>query len=126
MNTISKKEAIKLMNGHYDRPVLNYKNTCFSNINSSKDVWWFDISLQRISKSEVINILVYDYKTNSIYHLIVPTHYFNENRNKFAIREDRACVSIELSCDETNKFQDIRPTSGRMKFSEFLKAECCL
>lgn len=61
---MKKATAIQQMNNLYGDSVLNNKNTCFANINKSKDVWWFDISLKRLETGEELNLLTYNHRLN--------------------------------------------------------------
>jgi len=123
---MDKRTAIKVMNSHYHQEVFNNSNALFSNINACKDVWWFDIPLKKLSSHIEINLLVYDYKARVIHHLCVPINYLKTRLDKLHIREDRKCISLELSTEEYMLFKDIRPRSGKLNFSQYLKASVTL
>lgn len=117
----SKNEAIGLFNRQSGNSLHN-STTHFANINSSKPVWWFDISVKKITSGKVntIDILVFHNKANSLHYLRVPTTYIIENFDKFYVREDKNSVSLELSSERSNQFQDVRPASGKMPFAQFV------
>ncbi|MGE0087677.1 MAG: hypothetical protein AB7S75_24970 [Desulfococcaceae bacterium] len=124
-NKLSKNDAMAAIN-KVNGILLKNNSTHFANINSSKSVWWFDISVKKI-KSEDFNIPTFDFlifnnKENQLHHLRVPTEYIRDNLDQFHIRNDdkKKSVSLELSSDKINLFQDIRPGSGRMPFAQFL------
>jgi hypothetical protein len=119
---MDKKTAIKITNEHYQNNLLINKNVCFSNINKEKEVWWFDVSLKKLSEIEEINLLMFDDKSRVICHLCVPTDYFNSNLEHFKVRTEKNCISLELSAEKHMLFKDVRPTSSGLKFDEFLKA----
>ena len=117
---LSKNAAITAINR--DSPVsLRNSTTHFANINSSKSVWWFDISVEKFTseKYTTLDILVFDNETNELHYLRVPTQYIGENLQKFHVRSDQNSVSLELSSERSNRFQDIRPKSARMPFAQF-------
>lgn len=101
---------------------LHNSTTHFANLNSSKSVWWFDIPAEKFTagKHNALDILVFSDETNELHHLRVPTAYVRENRERFHVREDKNSLSLELSSELNNRFQDVRPTSGRMPFAQFL------
>lgn len=72
---IGKAEAIARMKRRPIGATLSRRNTHFANINSQKEVWWFDVPCSKISvgEVEVINLLLFDHRTNELHHLIVPT-----------------------------------------------------
>jgi len=49
-----------------------------------------------------------------------PVNFLRDNLGKFHIREKKQCISPELSAFGGNQFQDVRPTSKRLQFKEFL------
>ena len=118
---MDKKTAIKLLNDHFAHNIFNNSNVNFSNINTAKDVWWFDIPLKKISSSEEINLLMHDDKKHLIYHLCIPSEYFKSNIDMLHVRDEKHCISLELSTQEHLLFKDIRPKSGKLDFSKFLK-----
>ncbi len=123
---MDKKTAIKILNNYYEQVRFNNINSLFSNINASKDVWWFDIPLKKLSSHTEINLLLYDDKTDTIHHLRVPIEYLKSNLDKLHVREDKDCISLELSTEEYMLFKDIRPKSGKLNFSQFLKISVTL
>ncbi|MEE4359434.1 MAG: hypothetical protein V2I97_23380 [Desulfococcaceae bacterium] len=69
-----------------------------------------------------LDLLIFNDKKNQLHHLRVPTDYIRDKLDQFHIRNDdkKKSVSLELSSDKINLFQDIRPGSGRMPFAQFL------
>jgi hypothetical protein len=121
---MEKREAIRRANQLYKATVLNNHNTHFSNINAAKDVWWFDIPLEKVSSSTemILHLLLYDDRSNELHHLRVPTSYFRENRLQLVIREKKKTISLELSAARSRLFQDVRPTAGGVRFGQFLNS----
>lgn len=120
---IEKADAIARMKGRPIRATLNRRNTHFANINSQKEVWWFDIPCSKIAagKTEDINLLLFDHRTDELHHLIVPAAYSRANLAGLVIREEKGTISLELSAEASNMFQDVRPTGGGVKFRQFVE-----
>ncbi len=120
-SNLSKRDAIAIINAHNNVPLTN-ATTHFANINSGKSVWWFDIPVKKFisGKFETINLLLYDNNDGLLHHLSVNINQIKDNLDSVYIREDKECISLELSAQKYNRFQDIRPGSGRMDFSQFL------
>ncbi len=120
---LSKPEAIEAINRESASSLnLNNNNTHFSNVNSSKSVWWFDIPVVKFTsgKYDALNLLVVSADAKTMHHLRVPTSYVRDNLCHFHVREDKNTISLELSSQNSNKFQDVRPGSGNMPFSQFV------
>jgi hypothetical protein len=120
---MKKTEAIKIINGKLGTPDLNNRNTHFANLNSAKDVWWFDIPILKALSSDIdfLHLLVYHPKETKVYHLKVPTTVFQNNRTKFVIRTDKNSYSLELSAKHLNFLKDVRPGCGSVSFLEFVQ-----
>ena len=101
---------------------LQTHTTAFANVNWSKEVWWFDIPLAKIGASgcDALDLLVATADTKLLHHLHVPLAWLRENLSSFHIRDDKQCVSLEISSREGDLFRDIRPGSKRMQFARYL------
>src|SRR5215216_952525 len=86
-----KREAIRRKNQIYKVAELNNRNTHFSNINASKDVWWFDIPLKKVNPGadRMLHLLLYDHRSREIHHLRVPTTYIRDNLSQLVIRDEK-------------------------------------
>jgi hypothetical protein len=93
----------------------------FANINSSKDVWWYDIPLHLISSAtlDYIDLLAYDNRSDELHHLPVPIKYIKRFLPGLVIREKKNTISLELSADPYKPFEDVRPGGRRIDFSVF-------
>jgi hypothetical protein len=119
---MNRQTAIALINQGHQKPMLHGGNTSFANINAAKDVWWFDISLQRVAQPTAglfVHLLPFDQRCATLHHLKIPTSYFQENLPKLVVRNDRMAISLELSADSRNLFQDMRPGSAGVGFAQF-------
>ncbi len=118
---ISKKDAIAIVSRACGSS-LQSTTTHFANVNSSKSVWWFDIAVEKFTSGvyESLDLLVVTSDGKVVHYLHVPTSYVSENISSFHIRKDKKSVSLELSTEQRNIFQDIRPGGNRMQFDQFL------
>ena len=71
---MEKREALRRANTNRAGAPLGHHNTHFANINSQKDVWWYDIPMAKISDSDLaeINLLLYDHRTDELHHQQFP------------------------------------------------------
>jgi len=74
----------------------------FANVNSSKDVWWLDIPVGKLSQAGNSNItlLLYDHRSGKLHYLDVPKTYFIDNQSNSSF-EPKRDVSV-LNCPLTN------------------------
>lgn len=122
---LGKRDAISRMNREYGAAVLQFPTTHFANINAAKDVWWFDIPIDKTvpAAGEKLDLLVYDFRKDQLYHLRVPTEYFRQHMKDFSKRDDKDTISLWLSSEGTNLFRDLRSTNGGVPFAQFLLKE---
>jgi hypothetical protein len=120
---MNKNEAIKIMNKRIGNPSPNSRNTHFANVNSAKNVWWFDIPTSKAFSQNIdhLHLLVYQPMGDELSHLNVPTYFFIQNRSGFIIREEKGTISLELSCEKATFLKDIRPGSGQVSFIDFVQ-----
>ena len=120
---MNKNEAIKIINRRTGFNSLNSRNTHFANVNSAKNVWWFDIPTSKAFSQNIphLHLLVYQHKGDELFHLKVPTNFFLKNRSGFIIREEKGTISLELSAEKATFLKDVRPGSGQLSFKEFLQ-----
>ena len=120
---MKKNEAIKTINMRTGSNSLNNSNTHFANVNTAKNVWWFDIPTSKAFSQNIshLHLLVYQNDRNELYHLKVPTSFFIKNKSSFIVREEKKTISLELSAYSSNFLKDVRPGSGQLSFDEFLQ-----
>ena len=101
---------------------LDVKHTQFSNINVAKDVWWIDVPLARLDDDELrqIDLLLFDDRSSELHHLVVPTDYLREHLDQLTVRANKKCVQLELNAREPNRFQNVKPISSEVGFSQFV------
>lgn len=120
---MNKNEAIKIINRRIGSNLLNNRNTHFANVNSAKNVWWFDIPTSKAFSQNIphLHLLVYQPHGDELFHLKVPTGFFIKNRSGFIIREEKETISLELSVDKSTFLKDVRPGSKKISFKDFLQ-----
>ena len=118
---IRKPEAIAIAN-RGGAMQLRTNTTAFANVNSSQEVWWFDIPLAKVvaERYDAIDLLVVTSDVRLLHHLRVPVAWLRENLSNFHVRIDKQAVSLELSSREVNLFQDTRSGSKKIQFVRFL------
>lgn len=118
---MDKSKAVDQTNRRCNTSELSLHNTHFANVNAKKDVWWVDLPLPEVSLDGAgeINLLLYDHRSEEVHYLQIPTEYFRANMIHLVIRDDKGCISLELSADGRNLFQDVRPTGGGVRFAQF-------
>ncbi len=113
---MNKQKAIELLQ---ELPSIHKENTRFSNINTSKDVWWVEIPAVKFEKD--LNILLHTGK--AILWLFVKGNTFKNFSNFFSTRTDNEAISIELGCAKNSNYLiDIRPGGTKINFNPFLIA----
>lgn len=122
---ISKAEALRRVNQGSKLTLLDHHNTVFSNINRGMPgIWWLDIPIEKVAsgpKDKILNILLYDYPSDMVHHLKVPSGYLLGRLARLQIRKDNNKISLWLSTKSTNLFQDVRAGDGGVRFAEFLQ-----
>lgn len=117
---MDKRSAIDTWNRH-NRARLHRSSTHFANVNARKPVWWLDIPTDEIfDLTESAIDLLLAQPDGNLYHLRVSKEWLIEHLPQFALRKDKDAISLELSALAADRFRDVRPTSGRLRFSEFL------
>ena len=118
--SMSKPEARR----HAQRCGVSLADIRFANINRTKpSVWFFHIPLKNIQREGDITLLLYDNRNSKLHCLQVPTAYFKQNQPKLRVRDDKDCISLELSTGKPDLFRDTIG-KGRISFAQFHRGEC--
>lgn len=122
---MDKSAAIAELNRRGVTPLLTSQNTRFANVSESKAVWWLDLPLHYVFNDTggAVNLLLAGSRDEELFHLRVPKVWLTENIEEFAVRNDKSVISLELSCESHNLFQDVRPTSRGLHFEQFRVVE---
>ncbi|MGA7260489.1 MAG: hypothetical protein WA709_01550 [Stellaceae bacterium] len=114
--------AIRHGNQRCTSAAMQGHNTHFSNINTSKDVWWLDIPKRKIEQpsTDALHLLLCDDRLGEqrFYHLQVPISYLQKNIRDFRIRDDTDKIHLELAIAGSNIFQDVIGP-GLVRFAQF-------
>lgn len=114
---MKKKELIDYINQNY-QVTLDVSNTSYSNINKSKNVWWFNVPVNKFT--EDVHLLL---NTQEYALWVVLPKGFAEG-TPFRIREDITAVDLEISADKNNMYlQDVKSGGTGFDFSGFVKEE---
>ena len=98
----------------------------WSSVNHGDDVWWLDIPLKKVrvpAAEDSLHILLYDFRTRKIHHLLVPTLFLRENSNnmKLFVRKAKDTIHLHLSANRADHkfFQDVKVHKGGLHFARF-------
>ncbi len=118
---MDKDSAIHAWNSRSPSARMHRSSTHFANVNARKPVWWLDIPIVEIFDvtEPAINLLLAESDGN-LHHLRVMKAWLIDHIGQLARRQDKDVISLELSTLAGNRFQDVRPTSGRLRFDEFV------
>jgi hypothetical protein len=112
---MTKKEIIQYINLNY-KAGLSSKNTSYSKINKSKEVWWFNVPV--IKFAEDVNLLLNSEK--QVLWVLLPKGF--AKGVPFKIREDKNAVDLEISADRNFKYlHDVKSGGTGFDFKEFVK-----
>lgn len=115
----TKKEIIEYINKTAGADLTN-KNTSYSKINKSKEVWWFNVKLDRFA--EDVHLLL-NTETKVIW-LKLPKGFVAALQRVFKIREDKNAVDLEISSDKNYKYLlDVKSGGTHFNFAPFVKEE---
>ena len=97
----------------------------FASINKSKNVWFIDIPISDVAEQYII--LLHDPRkgTEYLHVLDIPAGFLLQNQEKLVVRNSPSGrkISLELSINMHNKFQDRRPTGRNVSFARFVRNE---
>jgi len=120
---MNKNKASEIVNKSLSTNDLNPKNggnMKFSNKSLSKNVYWINIHLNKVS--EQLHFILNDEIKKEFIHLIIPPYIFN--RNLFVVRKDTTNgidkVDIELSFDTETYLQDIKSNGTNFDFNKYV------
>lgn len=117
---MKKSAAILHVNEHCDTTLLRNQNTCFSNINKSKEVWWFNIPPKKFSKE--LHLLLKS-ETQLIW-LKIPANSFSELKKTFKYRKDKEAIDLEISSNKSSHYlQDIKSRAEGYDFKQYIEQE---
>jgi hypothetical protein len=119
---ISKSEAIAFANRNSEnKGGFKISNTCFSNINESKEVWWLNIPESKCDSDFFYIILAHE---DMISILNIPSRIF-KIPGRFRFREDKPCFDLEICCNRSNSnfMRDVKSKGSSYDFQQHLQEE---
>jgi len=124
---LDKKQAIARRNQQLGGAVLGSNNTHFAVLNTNRNIWWFDLPVQRLAvgQYEWVHLLLHTPATDELLHLKVTTVFLRDHMEGLTIRnkgQRKSTVSLELSADKDSFLKDVRPTGAGLAFTQFLQA----
>ena len=113
----TKKEIIYFINT--TRGVfINNINTSYSNINKSKDVWWFNIRKDKFNKD--VHLLLNS--ENKVIWIKLKKGFIINPNKAFKLREDIGAYDIEISANRSSNYlKDTKSGGTNFNFKEFVE-----
>lgn len=113
----TKKQFIDYINAT-EKASLTIKNTSFSNINKSKNVWWFNVQVKKFT--EDVHLLL-NTESNVIW-ITLPKGFVSNLYSTFKVREDKDAVDLEISADKHFRYlHDVKSGGTGFDFSPYVK-----
>ena len=110
---MNRNDAIRML------PTYPAEIISFSNINEAKAVWWLDISLKKVDGGYEFLIFALCNEKQQLEVIKVPTAFLRKHLSILNVREDKSVISLELSCEDHNLFECVRPTNCGVSFAKF-------
>lgn len=117
----AKKNLIEYINKTY-KAELTSSNTSFSEINKSKDVWWFNISKEKFKYP--VNLLL---KTDAgAFWIVLPAEFVTSLDDTFRIRKDKNAVDLEINAGSRNFLCDVKSGGTGFCFHPYIREQLYL
>ena len=121
-NATPKSKAIMLVNSHLSNDVLNSKNTTFSSVNATKNVWWLNISPKKFEQ-ELHILCAEEFK---LFWLVIEENSIPNPESKFKLRKDKFVLDIEISYAPEWYMHDVKSGGTRYDFHPHIRRELLL
>lgn len=113
----TKSQGIATINERFNAG-LNSSNTSYSQINKSKEIWWFNVHISKFANDVHLLLNMTD---NAIW-IKLPKGF--AKGIPFKIREDKNAVDLEISADRNFKYlKDVKSGGSGFDFKRFMKVE---
>ena len=111
---------IEYLRSNFPGSSLNNSNTSFSNINKRKQVWWFNIAVQKFDKE--VNLLLQGQE--KVIWIQLPVRFVPHLESNFKIRQDKDAVDLEISADRSYLYlKDVKSGGTYFDFKPYVKEE---
>lgn len=115
-----KVAAMKVVNSYLQHDVLNKTNTHFSNVNNTKDVWWFNIPPSKFEHE--LHLLLCIGESRLIW-LTIEANSIPNLEGAFRLRPDRAQIDFEISCAAERYLRDVKSGGSGYDFGPHIRRE---
>lgn len=119
MERMNKRTAIRLVNSYLKQDALDKSNTHFSNVNSAKEVWWFNIPPKKFEQE--LHLLCAG-KPGLIW-LTIEANSVPEPGRIFRLRQDKEAIDLEISCAQERYMHDIKSGGSGYDFRRHIQRE---
>jgi hypothetical protein len=114
---MTKAQLITYINQTY-KGGLNNSNTGFSNVNKSKEVWWFNVAVPKFNSDVHLLLSTGDFTL----WLHLPKGFVTQLATSFKIRQDKNAVDLEISADKNFKYlKDVKSGGIGFDFIPFVR-----
>ncbi len=111
----SKKEIIAYINQNYNADLSN-RNTSYSKINKSKNVWWFNVATSKFTAPVNLLLQIED----GVFWIVLPTGFVKSIAQVFKIREDKDVVDLEINAGSRNFLCDLKSGGTGFSFGKYV------
>ena len=101
---MNKGQAIRMVNARLGDEVLTTRNTSFSNVNKSKDVWWFNIDPDKFRNESHLLLA----RGRGVIWLSIEENAIPEPEGVFRIRPDKGTVDLEIATSGSRYMRDVK------------------
>ncbi|SFN53714.1 hypothetical protein [Salegentibacter flavus] len=113
-----KSQIIEYLKNTFAAGSVNSSNTSYSNINKSKQVWWFNVSVHKFDAP--VNLLFKE--DEEIIWVQLPKDFVPNLESKFKVRQDKDAVDLEISADRSYLYlKDVKSGGTYFDFKPYVK-----
>ncbi|WP_081210515.1 hypothetical protein [Salegentibacter sediminis] len=113
-----KSNIIEYLKNTFAAASVNSSNTSYSNINKSKQVWWFNVPVRKFD--DEVNLLLKG--EEEIIWVKLPKDFVTNLESKFKIRQDKDAVDLEISADRSYLYlKDVKSGGKHFDFKPYVK-----
>jgi hypothetical protein len=113
-----KRALIAYINSRY-KVGLTTRNTSFSKVNKSKDVWWFNVPVDKFTMP--VHLLLQT--DTGAFWIELPVGFVASLKKTFRIRKDKNAVDLEINSGSRNFLCDVKSGGTGFCFGEFVREE---
>ena len=118
---MDKKSAMAKVNEHLGYSLLVNGNTSLANVNSAKDVWWFNISPRKFERD--LHIILVKEKDSGLIWLRIKGNSIPTPTKVFTVRQDNGYIDLEISSRPPYYMTDVKGGGKGYDFSRHIEYE---